>query len=251
MNPSAYFRRAALAVLPATVLLAACSKTDTPAPTPAVDQGRVLISHAAAAANTQITAFANDQQVAQLNYGQSTAYTNVNAGNATIRINNGSAVVSTQTVAVAKGQNYSVFAYSPTATIGSASLLAIPDDLTAPAAGTAKVRLVHLGVGAATPVRLSIPAATPTGTPNDLTTDVAFGTASAFVVVNAGALSLSVTPAAAPRTPVVAMVGDGTGAGTGSKTFESGKIYTVVVRGIAGSGVPAAQQLQAVIIANN
>ena len=250
MNPSAYFRRTALTLLPATLLLAACSKSDTPAPTPAVDKGRVLISHAAAAANTQITAFANDQQVGQLNYGQSTAYGAVTAGSATIRINNGTAVVATQTVAIAKDQNYSVFAYSPTSSIGSAALLAVPDDLTAPAVGTAKIRLVYLGVGAASPVRLSIPPATPTGTPNDLTTDVAFATASSFVVVNAGALSLSVTAVAAPRTPVVA-VGDGTGTGTGSKTFESGKIYTIVVRGIAGNGVPAAQQLQAVIIPNN
>lgn len=250
MNSFVYFRRAALAVLPATLLLAACSKTDTPAPAPAVDQGRVLISHAAAAANTQITAFANDQQVGQLNYGQSTAYGNVNTGNATIRINNGTAPVATQTVAVAKGQNYSVFAYSPTSNIGSVALLPVTDDLTAPAAGTAKVRLVYLGVGAPTPVRLSIPAATPTGTPNDLTPDVAFAAASGFVVVNAGALNLVVTTAATPRTQVVA-VGDGTGGGSGSKTFESGKIYTVVVRGISGMAVPPSQQVQAVIIPNN
>ena len=234
-------------MLPATLLLAACSKTDTPAP--AVDQGRVLISHAAAA-NTPITAFANDQQVGQLNYVQSTACSNVKAGNTVIRINNGAAAVSTQTVAIAKDRNYSVFAYSPTATIGSAALLAIPDDLTIPAAGTAKVRIVHLGVGAASPVRLSIPPTTPTSTPNDLTTDVAFGAASGFIVANAGALSLSVTAAAAPRTQVVA-VGDGTGTGTGSKTFESSKIYTVVLRGISGNGVPAAQQLQAVIVPNS
>ena len=250
MNPSAYFRRAALALLPATVLFAACSKKDTPAPAPAVDQGQVLISHAAAAVNTQITAFANDQQVGQLNYGQSTAYSNVNAGNALIRINNGSSAVATQTVALAKGQSYSVFAYSPNSNIGSVALLPVADDLTAPAAGTAKIRIVHLAVGAPTPVRLSIPAATPTGSPNDLTTEVAFGTASAFVVVNAGSPTLSVTMAAAPRSQVVA-VGDGTGTGTGSKTLESGKIYTVVVRGIAGSGVPTAQQPQAVIIQNN
>lgn len=250
-------RRAVQAILPATLLLAACSKSDTPTPTPVADTGKVLISHAAAAANTQITAFANDQQIGQLNYGQSTAYSGVTTGNATIRINNGTAVVSTSTLAVTKDQNYSVFAYSPTATIGSAALLAVTDDLTVPAVGTAKVRIVHLGVGASTPVRLSIPSATPTGAPTDLTTDVAFGAASAFVVLNAGSLNLSVTSASAalpappvPRMQVVA-VGDGTGAGTGVKAFESGKIYTVVVRGISGTGVPAAQQIQAVIVANN
>jgi hypothetical protein len=46
-------------------------------------------------------------------------------------------------------------------------------------------------------------------------------------------------------------VGDGTGSGTGTKAFESGKIYTIVVRGIAGTAVPAAQQVKAVIIQNN
>lgn len=250
MKPTFAFRRAIQVILPATLLLAACSKSDTPTPTPVPDTGKVLISHAAAAANTQITAFTNDQQVGQLNYGQSTAYSGVTTGNATIRINNGTAVVTTQTLAVTKDQNYSVFAYSPTATIGSAALLAVTDDLTVPAMGTAKVRIVHLGVGAPTPVRLSIPSATPTGAPTDLTTDVAFGAASAFVVLNAGSLNLSVTTASMPRTQVVA-VGDGMGAGTGVKTFESGKIYTIVVRGISGTGVPAAQQIQAVIVPNN
>ena len=250
MNPSFFFRRAAHVVLPATLLLAACGKTDSPAPTPVVDQGKILISNAAAAANTQFTAFANDVQVGQLNYGQSTAYSTVTAGTVLVRINNGTAPVSTQTVAVTKDQSYSVFAYSPTATVGSTALLAIPDDLTAPAAGTAKVRVVHLGVNAPTPIKLSIPPATPAGNPNDLTGDVAFGSASGFILLNAGAQTLSIYSSAVPRTPVVA-VGDGTGTGTGSKTFESGKIYTVVLRGIAGTGVPAAQQLQAVIIQNN
>lgn len=250
MKTPSYFRRAALSIVPTTLLLAACSKSDTPAPAPAVDQGKVLISHAAAAANTQITAFANDQQVGQLNYGQSTGYSNVNAGGATIRINNGSTVVSTQTVAVAKDQSYSVFAYSPTATIGSAALLTVPDDLTVPAAGTAKVRLVHLGVGATTPVRLSIPSVTPGGNPTDLTPDVAFAGYSGFILVNAGSPNLIITSTVAPRTQVAA-VGDGTGSGTGTKAFESGKIYTIVLRGIAGTAVPQAQQVQAVIIANN
>ena len=250
MNSFTYFRRAALAVLPATLLLAACSKSDMPAPAPVADQGRVLISHAAAAANTQITAFANDQQLGQLNYGQSTSYSNVNTGNATVRINNGASVVSTQTVAIAKDQSYSVFAYSPTATVGSAALLAVPDDLAVPAAGTAKVRIIHLGVGATTPVRLSIPAATPGGNPTDLTPDVAFGAYSGFVLVNAGSPSLIITSTVTPRNQVVA-VGDGSGSGTGTKAFESGKIYTIVIRGIAGTAVPQPQQVQAVIIQNN
>ncbi|OGX81712.1 DUF4397 domain-containing protein [Hymenobacter glacialis] len=249
MKTTFFLRRAIQALLPATLLLAACSKEDMPA-APAPDRGKVLISHSAAAANTQITAFITDQQVGQLNYGQTSSYLDVNAGTPTLRINNGAQIVASQAITVAKDQNYSVFAYSPTATIGSAALLTVSDDLTAPAAGTAKVRLVHLGVGAPTPVRLAIPAATPTGSPTDLTTDVAFGAASPFIVVNAAALNLSVVTAVAPRTQVVS-VGDGTGTGTGTKNYEAGKIYTVVVRGIAGGAVPAAQQPQAVIIQHN
>lgn len=245
------FRRAFRVLLPATLLLAACGKDDKPA-APAPDRAKVLLSHAAAAANTQITAFVNDQQVGLLNYGQSSAYLDINAGTPTLRINNGTQVVATQPLTLAKDQNYTVFAYSPTATIGgNVMLLPVADDLTAPAAGTAKVRLVHLGVGAPTPVRLTIPAATPTGSPTDLTADVAFGSASPFVVVNAASLNLSVTTATTPRT-VVAPVGDGTGTGTATtKAFETGKIYTIVVRGIAGTAIPQAQQLQVVIIGNN
>jgi len=239
-------------ILPATVLLASCGKDDEPAP-PAPDQGRILVSHSAAAVNTAVTVFVNDQQGGQLNYGQTGTYFNINTGTPTLSVKNGTQVVTSKTPAIAKDQNYSAFLYSTSGTIGSADMLVVPDDLAAPAANTAKVRLVHLGVGAASPVRLTVPAATPGGPTTDLTADVAFGTASSFAALNAGPFNLSVTTGTAgstTRTPVIA-VGDGTGSSTGSKTFEAGKIYTIVVRGISGSGVPAAQQTQVVIIQNN
>jgi hypothetical protein len=253
METSHIFHRALQALLPATLLLASCSKDDQPA-APAPDQGRVLFSHAAAAANTQLTAFVADQQTAQLNYGQSSGYVTVNAGAPTLRINNGTQIVVTQPLTVAKDQNYSVFAYSPSATIGSAAVLAIPDDLTAPPAGQVKVRVVHLAVGAPSPVRLTVTSPVPGGAGTDVTADVAFGTASNFANLTAGTINLAITSAgaipAAPRTQVLT-VGDGTGAGTGTKNYEAGKIYTIVVRGISSAGVPASQQPQAVIIQNN
>lgn len=238
-----------LAALPAALAFTACSDDDdNNVATP--DQGNVLVYHAAAAANGQVTALADDKQIGQLNYGQNSGYQKVNTGTPALKINNGTQTVVSQAFPVAKDQNYSVFIYSPTATIGSAALLSVPDDLSAPAANQAKVRLVHLGVGAPSPVRLSVPSPVPGGAYTDLTTDVAFGTASGFVAVNAASLNLSITSTATPRTQVLA-VGDGTGSGTGTKNFEAGKIYTIVVRGIAGVGVPAAQQAQAVIIQNN
>jgi hypothetical protein len=249
----ASFASLALRALLPAVLLASCGKKDEPTPTPAPDQGRILVSHAAAAANTAVTVFVNDQQGGQLSYGQTGSYFTINAGTPTLSVRNGSQVVASKAPAIAKDQNYSAFVWSPTGTIGSADLLVVPDDLAAPAAGTAKVRLVHLGVGAASPVRLTVPAATPGGATTDLTPDVAFGTASGFAALNAGPFNLSVTTSTAgstTRTPVIA-VGDGTGSSTGSKTFEAGKIYTIIVRGIAGAGVPTAQQTQVVIIQNN
>lgn len=250
MNLSSLFRRAALAAVPATLLLAACSKSDTPAPTPAPDTGRVLFTHAAAAANTQLTAFINDGQVSQLNYGQSSTYVTVNAGSPTLRINNGAQTALTQPLTVAKDRNYSIFEYSPTATIGSLALLTTTDDLTAPVTGQAKVRVVYLNTGGASPVQLTAPSATPTSPGTPLTADVAFGTASEFAPLNAGLYNLSVTSNGSPRAQVVA-VGDGSGSGTGVFKYTEGKIYTIVVRGITGTGVPAAQQPQAVIIQNN
>ncbi|WP_165903558.1 DUF4397 domain-containing protein [Hymenobacter gummosus] len=240
-----------LAALPAALLTAACGNNDDDtAPTPVPDQGKLLLVHAAAASNVQVTAFVNDQQVGQLNYGQNSAYLNVNTGTPTLRINNGSQTLTTQGLNIAKDQNYSSFAYSPSATIGATpSLLTITDDLSAPASGQAKVRVVHLAVNAPTPVRLTAPSAVPGVPGTDISSDVAFGAASNFFAINAGQLNLGIT-AGTPRTTVLS-VGDGTGTGTGVKNYEAGKIYTIVVRGIAGAGVPAAQQAQATIIQNN
>jgi hypothetical protein len=48
----------------------------------------------------------------------------------------------------------------------------------------------------------------------------------------------------------VATVGDGTGTGTGTKNYEAGRIYTVVVRGIANSLDPNLQT-KATLIQHN
>lgn len=248
----ARFFRPFAALLPAALLLAACGK-DEPKPAPP-DKGNVKVYHAAAAANVAVTAFVGDQQVGgALNYGQASAYQAVNAGSPTVRINNGAQVVTSQAATIAKDQNYSVFLYSPAATIGSAMLLTVPDDLTAPATGQAKVRIVHLAVGAPSPVRLSTaPSPIPGSVGADISPDVAFGAASAFFPLSAGATNLTITTTGTPRMQLLA-VGDGTGTGpaTGTRNYEAGKIYTIIVRGIVGAGVPAAQGPQVVVVQNN
>lgn len=251
MKTSVPFRFPALTLAASLLGLAACSKTDAPAPAPVADMGRVSFIHAAAASNTPLTAFINDKQVSQLNYGQSSSYTTVEAGTPTLRINNGSQVaVPSQSLIIAKDQSYSVFEYSPTTAIGSVGVLSVADSPLVLGTGEAQIRVVYLLAGGVSPVRLTVPSPMPSAPAIDLTPDIAFGTASAFVKLNAAVFNLSITSAGNPR-PQVVVVGDGTGTGTGTYKFLEGKAYTIVVRGIAGSGVPAAQQPQAVIIPNN
>lgn len=237
-----------LAALPAVLAFSACSNDDDDNSTPTPDQGKVLISHAAASANIPVKALVNDTEVAQLTYSQTTnGYLNVNAGSPTLKINNSAnQTAATQQVTIAKDQNYSVFAYAPTAT--TVGLAAFTDDLTAPASGQAKVRIVHLALNAPTPVKLSqLTVAGATDVPN---ASAVFGAASAFVSIPATSYNLLVTTGSA-STPVV-VVGDGTGnsSPTASKNYEAGKIYTVVVRGIAGNLDPALQP-KAVVIQHN
>lgn len=234
-----------LAALPAALAFSSCSDDDKSDPTP--DQGRVLISHAAASANVQVKALLNDTEVGQLTYGQSSAYLTVNAGSPTLKINNSAnQTAASKAITIAKDQSYSVFAYAPTAT--SVDVKAFADDLTAPAAGQAKIRVVHLAFGAPSPVKLS--QQTVAGATDVPGVSVPFEGASAFTPIPAGSYNLLITTGAA-SVPVVA-VGDGTGTGlaTATKNYEAGKIYTVVVRGIAGSIDPALQP-KAVVIQNN
>ena len=251
MKTSFPLRFPALAVAASMLALAACSKNDTPTPTPAADMGRVSFIHAAAASNTPLTAFINDQQVSQLSYGQSSSYVAVNAGTPVLRINNGAQVaVPSQALIIAKDQSYSVFEYSPTTAIGSVGVLSVADSPVVLGTGEAQIRVVYLLAGGVSPVRLTAPSPSPSTPATDLTSDIAFGSASSFVKLNAGVFNLSITSGGSPR-PQVVTVGDGSGAGTGTYKYLEGKAYTIVVRGIAGGGVPAAQQPQAVIIPNN
>lgn len=249
-----------LAALPAVLAFSACSNDDDDTTTPGPDQGKVQISHAAASANIPVKALVNDAEVGQLNYGQTTnGYLNVNAGSPTLKINNSAnQTAASQQVTIAKDQNYSVFAYAPTAT--TVGLLQATDDLTAPSAGQAKVRVVHLAQGAAATVKLSQQTvAGAVDIPNVTATFPASATAttwaSGFVSVPASSYNLLVTTGS-PSVTVVA-VGDGSGTGvngtaaaTASRNYEAGKIYTVLVRGIVGSIDPALQP-RAVVIQHN
>ncbi|WP_310394332.1 DUF4397 domain-containing protein [Hymenobacter sp.] len=245
MKTPLVLRRSLFALLPATLLFASCGKDDKPAP---AATARVNAYHMAASANVGVKVLFDDAEKATLTYGQNSGYQTINAGSPTIKVNVASSNASAfppQTVATEKDLSYSYFAYAPTnSTVAG---LLVTDQLSAPATGQAKVRLVHLGQGSASPLKLSAPSiAGPVDVPN---VSVEFANASSFVEIPAGSYNLTVTTG--PQSTVVANVGDGSGMGTGMKTYEAGKIYTVILRGVSNALLSADLQPKAALVQNN
>jgi hypothetical protein len=257
MQTSFILRRAIQAILPATLLLSACSKDDTAAPA-AVDTGQVAIINGAANVNVAAKVLIDDVEKASLTYGQLASYQTVNVGAHTFKVNGGTTTLSSQAVTIEKGKNYSYFVYN-TGTTNAAAGLLLTDDLTAPATtpapGKAKIRLVHIGQGLGTvngqgnAVAINLSEAQTVGYA-DRIANVAFGTASSFLEINAGTFNLAITTGTAPASVFRFSVGDGTGTGTGTKVYEAGKIYTIVVRG-AESNLDNNLKPRAYIIPNN
>lgn len=245
MHLSSLFRRSLWLVLPAALAFTACSSDSTPAPA----QGRVNTYHAAASANIGLKVLFDDTEKSTITYGNSTGYQALSAGSHTIKVNVASsgANILTQPVTVEKDKSYSYFVYANSTTT-QAGLLTT-DDLTAPASGKAKIRLVNLGQGAANPVKLSTTVAAVADIPG---TEAAFGAASPYVEILPGAYNIAVTTGATSATVTNGNVGNGTGAGTvANKTYEAGKIYTVIYRGITGTTVSAELQPKVFIVQQN
>lgn len=248
MKTSLFLRTLTLGLLPALLTLASCGGDDAD-PIPAPDQGRIRVYHAAANAEVALKFLIDDAEKASLSYGQASDYQVVNAGSHILKTNVASSntTVASQTVTVEKDKRYSYFTYAnaPTTQAG----LFVTDDLAAPSAGKAKIRLVNLGQGAANPVKLSTTVASVADIAG---TETQFANASGFVEILPGSYNVAVTTGATSETVTNGNVGDGTGAGTvANKTYEAGKIYTVVYRGITGSTVKADLQPRVFLIQNN
>ncbi len=249
MEKTFILRRAVQAVLPAALLLfSACSKTDTPAPTPAVDQGRIGFLHEAPSANVPLKFLFDDVEKATLTYGQTASYLALSTGIHTLRVvNSTGTTITTKQATVEKDKSYSYFAYAPTTT--TVDGLLTTDDLTIPAAsaGKARIRLVHLGQGLPTPLKLSTVVA---GISDIAGTETQFAGYSGFVDILPGQYNVAVTSGS--PSVVVANVADGSGSGMGTnKTYEAGKVYTVVLRGSTNPLFSADLQPKALLIQNN
>lgn len=221
MKPSTFLRSAFGALLPATLLLAACGKKDTPAPTP--DQAGVRFVHDIASASAvPVKTYVGTQETATLNYGQSSGYVRVPIGPQDLKINASQTNTALSTInrTLVKDVSYSVFAYRSGTVAAPVAPLVTEDVLTAPGANKAKLRLVNLGIGTAAAVGLSRVAGTTfvAITP----ADVAYGAASAFAETDAGSVQLFLTSNGLPTTPLIM---------SNPRTLTAGKIYTVVIRG--------------------
>lgn len=164
-----------------------------------------------------------------LTFPNNTGYLEVEAGTRNVKVNASgtSTTVIDADLDLMADNDYSVFAID---TLASISALVLEDDLTAPSAGNAHVRFVHLSPDAPA-VDITVPGLT-------LFSNTAFGEATAFSPVPAGTYDVSV---------LVNATGD-TALNVPGLTVDDGKIYTVWASGFAGGGTPA---LGAQVIVNN
>lgn len=212
--------------LTAILLVSSCKKEETHS------HANVLVAHASPdAPGVDLLVDDSKQNSAALTFPNNTGYLQVETGTRNIKVN----VIGTSTTVIeadltlAKDMNYSVFAVD---SVSKISAVVLTDDLTAPAAGKAHVRFVHLSPNApAVDIAVASSGAVVFG-------NKAFKEYTAFTPLDAGTYNLDVRVAG---TSTVALV-------LPAITLEAGKIYTVFAKGfLGGSG---AQALGAEIIVN-
>ncbi|HOZ51362.1 MAG TPA: DUF4397 domain-containing protein [Chitinophagaceae bacterium] len=208
-----------------------CKKDDIVDIIPVPETSNILVTHASPNAPGVDLLIDNvKQNSAALTYPANTGYLSVNSGTRNIKVNvtGTSTTVINADLAFTKDQNYSIFAID---SVSKISALVLTDDLSAPAAGKAHVRFVHLS-----PDAPAVDVAVTGG-------GVVFGNKSfkqftAFTPLDAGTYNLEVRVAG---TSTVALPLPGI-------VLTAGKIYTVYAKGFLGG--TGAQALGAEIIVN-
>jgi len=233
MNTAA-FVRSGLGMLVAIGMLTGCSSNNDSnplRPSAPAGQGLVKVVHASPDAPAVDLLVDNALVRSNLAFAASTGYLPVNEGTRNVKIN----VTGTSTTVIDAGLPvsadgaYTVFAVDSVANI---SAVVLTDDLTAPAAGNAHVRFVHLSPNA--------PAVDVGVTGGGVVfANRSFKQSTPFSPLPAGTYNLEVR-LAGTGTVVLPLPG---------VTLEAGKIYTVFAKGFVG-GV-GSQALGAGILVNN
>ena len=213
-----------------TVALTGCGSDDNN-PLAPVAPARVMAVHASPDAPAVDLIVDGAVAGTGLAFPNNTTYLEVAAGTRNVKVNvaGTSTTVINASLPVTSGSSYTVFASDVVASI---SPVVLTDDLTAPAAGKAHVRFVHLS-----PDAPAVDVAVQGGPV--LFANKAFKESTPFTPVDAGTYNLEVRPAGS-ATVVLPLNGI---------VLQPGKIYTVFAKGLlAGSG---GQALGAQIIVNN
>lgn len=213
-------------LLTSILVVTSCDKDDDKT------YGNLLVAHASPdAPGVDLLIDDVKQNSAALSFPNNTGYLQTESGTRNIKINvaGTSTTVINADLTISNDMSYSVFAVDSVSII---SAIALADDLTAPAAGKAHVRFLHLSPDApAVDVAVASSGAVVFG-------NVAFKEATAFTPLDAGTYNLDVRVAG---TNTVALV-------LPAITLQAGKIYTVFAKGfLGGSGT---QALGAEIIIN-
>ncbi|WP_232058354.1 DUF4397 domain-containing protein [Nibribacter ruber] len=224
-----------LAVLPAVFLTTACDDDDEDSPM--VEQkANVMVVHAAPNAPT-VDLFVDGTKVnsTALAYPRNTGYLQVAAGSRNVKVAPSGAgaanAVIDANLNLTANTNYSVFAAGP---LTALTAVVVEDNLTAPAAGRAHVRFIHLSPDAPN-VDVVVQ-----GTTSNLFSNIQYKGSTAFKPVNAGTYTLLVQP-----------VGTDVNAVTANVTLQAGKIYTVFAKGFLNPPAGNNNSLGAEVIMNN
>jgi hypothetical protein len=218
---------ASVILMSSAVLFTSCKKDED-----VHEHAKVMVVHASPdAPGVDLLVDGTKKNSAALNFPNNTGYLELEAGTRNLKVNvaGTSTTVINADVPFTKDMSYSVFAVDSVSVI---SAIVLTDDLTAPAAGKAHVRFIHLSPDApAVDVAVASSGTVVFG-------NKAFKEFTAFTPLDAGSYSLDVRVAG---TTTVALV-------LPTITLEAGKIYTVYAKGFLGG--TGAQALGAEIIVN-
>jgi Domain of unknown function (DUF4397) len=197
----------------AIVSLTGCKKDEPVVETPVVENAKVMVIHASPNAPAVDVLVDDAKALSSVPFGVASSYLTVKAGTRNIKVNAAgtSTSVINAPVTVAKDKNYSIFAGD---VLSGITPVVVSDDLTAPAAGKAHVRVIHLSPDApAVDVALVGGAV--------LFPNLAFKQGTAFTPVAAGPYNLEIR-AAGTQNVVLTIP---------TQTLVAGKIYTVYAKG--------------------
>lgn len=223
-----YFAAATLAL----GALAACDDNGTEP----IPQARVRVVQAISDVASADVLFGTEKVKAGLAYKGVYEDASTPAGAVTVKVRKAGATADIVSAAVTAEANksYTVVALG---TEAAPQQLSLVDDLTAPASGKAKVRVVHAAAGEAAVDVYVVKTAADLATATALKANLAAKSASDYLVVDANATYLVILTTPGTKTPVLSVQ---------AVALTAGKAYTVVAVEKAGGGGP----LESVVLAD-